>query len=70
MTMVRQQIAGICIMLGELIRETRRYYVYRSNPAPGIDYECRIEKLGTARSLTIHLQPCPDCIDYDNGSPR
>jgi hypothetical protein len=59
MTIVRESnLAGPCIELGELIRETAQFYVFRDNfPPPN---EHRIAK----RKRRVHLEPCTRCEDH------
>jgi hypothetical protein len=59
--MVRQSSAtgGPCHVLGLLVRETTKQYVYRRRNGPDAYISKRL----------VHLEPCRSCPDYGDYSP-
>lgn len=60
---------GPCITLGEFVRETNVFYVYRTgrHGISGPDAETiekRIAKRTEARYSAAHVEPCRSCEDH------
>jgi hypothetical protein len=53
--------AGPCLTLGELVRETPRFYVIKPRPnGYGEEPERRVGKRGGL----VHCEPCRCCLDH------
>jgi hypothetical protein len=52
--------AGPCIVLGDLVRETPRFYTYSDRSNGKLR---KIAKRTTERYSAAHVDPCPSCRD-------
>jgi hypothetical protein len=53
-------LAGPCIEIGRLVRETSKFYVYNDEFIPGHFFD-QEKKIGKRRT---HIEPCKRCTDH------
>ncbi len=65
MATVREtNFAGPCVTLGELVRETASFYVYREHACWVRPGEQPKEKRAKKGGWRHHVEPCPCCCDH------
>jgi hypothetical protein len=68
-TLVRESnLAGSCIVLGRLVRETDRFFIYHRRRV-GDQYEEAESRIAKRRRMThgqgqVHIEPCRLCEDH------
>ncbi len=58
-TVRRFSAAGPCIVRGELVKETAKFYVYRDRFHGGEE-----KRIGKDQYGMVHIDPCVSCRDH------
>ena len=63
-TVRRFSMAGPCIVLGEVVRETEHFYFYRGSRFGIVGDTGTVRKVKKDGERLVHSVPCPSCRDH------